>query len=136
MVRYLCACITVFLVVMNGTIWIMQWLAKYFCNINENEHKNEINEYKRDFHLFNVYYYAPSHSLTLTKSNTHTHAKYISFACASFYQNPLYCISCKVYDGKMHTKGPLMQAKNHKNWTTEIWMSKSFNETWYVLYTQ
>ena len=41
--------------------------------INENEHKNEINEYKRDFHLFNVYYYAPSHSLTLTKSNTHTH---------------------------------------------------------------
>ena len=38
----------------------------YFCDINENEHKNEINEYKRDFHLFNVYYYAPSHSLTLT----------------------------------------------------------------------
>ena len=49
--------------------------------INENEHKNETHEYKRYFHLFNVYHYAPSHSLTQAKShkNTSTSAKHTNY---------------------------------------------------------
>ena len=103
-------------------------------NIRKMKHKS----LKEIFTFFNVY----SHShlclqyILMQKLDTHTQTQScqntkISFVCASILPKTLYCISCKIYDGKMHTRGPLMQLK-HK--IEQRWMSKSFIEMRYVLY--
>ena len=103
-------------------------------NIRKMKHKS----LKEIFTFFNVY----SHShlclyyILMQKLDTHTNIvvpkhKNIFCVCASILPKTLYCISCKIYDGKMHTIGPLMQLK-HK--IEQRWMSKSFIEMRYVLY--